>query len=105
MRMQQRGTLFGALLRPVQIWATRATLALALGACSDESDCDPSFRDCLYEQAAQGAQDDDDTPCSQLGEEDCRRSGRCFLDSVCAAPECNGFCSDRCELVHLCVAN
>ena len=103
MHMQHSGTLFGALLPRVQFWAT---LALALGACSDESDCDASFRDCLYEQAAKGAQEDDDTPCGQLGEEDCRRSGRCFLDSVCAAPECNGFnCSDHCELVHVCVAN
>jgi hypothetical protein len=51
------------------------------------------------------AKDENPPACGSLGEADCRRSGRCFVDSVCKAPACSGLsCSNSCELVKTCVA-
>ena len=80
-------------------------LAATLGACGEEH-CDASGQNCYYTPSEESSGDDDDAPpCSSLGDADCRRSGRCFVDSVCKAPACSGVsCSDSCELVRTCVA-
>jgi hypothetical protein len=84
------------------VWAL---LPAALGACGEEH-CDASGQNCYYTSGEDSSSDDDDArPCSSLGETECRRSGRCFVDSVCKTPACNGLsCNDSCELVRTCVA-
>lgn len=71
-------------------------------ACSDDPNCD---NDCgPFEDALEDSLNDSDMPCDSLGEGACQRSGRCVMDSVCAAPACSGpGCSRTCELVRACV--
>jgi len=104
--MQHRRSSCRALSAAVRFWCSCGVLAAVLGACGDES-CDPqSGGDCSFADVFDDTAKDEAAPaCASLGETDCRRSGRCFVDSVCKASVCNGVsCSDSCELVKTCVA-
>src|ERR1044072_7795993 len=103
--LQNDGSSFTSRFGAVRSWYACGVLAVAIGACGDEY-CDAqSGQDCSFADAFDdSARDDDPPPCSSLGEADCRRSGRCFVDSVCKAPACSGpSCATSCELVRTCV--
>src|SRR3569832_2711878 len=102
--MQHRRSSFRALSASVRFWCTCGVLAATVSACGDES-CDPqSGGDCSIADVFDDSAKDEDAPsCASLGEADCRRSGRCFVDSVCNVQVCSGVsCSDSCELVKTC---
>jgi hypothetical protein len=103
--MQHRGSSLQALATAVRFWCSCGALAAALAACGDDY-CDPrTGQDCSFPNSFDSSSSDDDPPpCASLGEAECRRSGRCFVDSVCKVAACSGVsCSDSCELVRTCV--